>query len=86
MDELANLAIRPATMVQTAAPAGCANRYMLIEGVARLGDLIPCQPCDRPHEVLDLLELGIAATVEIAQTESTARAATSTNGRPSDGS
>lgn len=60
MDELDQVTIVPASMVQVATTGGCLNRYMLIEGVVEIGDQVVCDACPEQHEVLDLVEIGVA--------------------------
>ena len=65
MDELDNLATRPAAMIQVATTAACLNRYMLIEGIVEIGDQVDCDACPEQHAVLDLVEIGVADVVTV---------------------
>lgn len=65
MDQLDNLATRPAAMVQVATTAACLNRYMIIEGIVEIGDQVDCDACPEQHTVLDLVEIGVADIVTV---------------------
>lgn len=62
------LATEPGAMVQVTTTGTCLNEYMVIEGVAQVGDAIACDAgCGETHEVRGVVPIDLIRSVEIGR-------------------